>query len=153
MSNLPAGVTNHEIDALCERAYRSDRLFECSRCLQGIHDYTEVSHYRVNGKDVCGECVHSCAGGCGMLDDDTFPAKVIEIRFREWANDGKLSDAMCPICAANEILGGMLGERNFDFNDFPGEWGKDAIAQLLAKAFPLPVRWPHEAPIVRDRRA
>lgn len=137
LSNLPAGVTNREIDELCERAYRSNHLFDCSRCLQEIHDYTEVTHYRVNGQDVCSECVNHCA--CSTLDDDNFPTKVYEVRFREWANDGKLSDAHCPICAANEILGDMLGERNFDFNDFPGEWGKDAIAQLLAQAFPLPV--------------
>ena len=140
MSNLPSGVTDREIDALCEHARQSDHLFDCSRCLQEIHDYTEISHHRVNGRDVCGECVGNCA--CATLDDKHFPAKVYEIRFREWANDGKLSQPYCPVCAANEILGDFLGDRLFDYNDkqWDGEWGKDALAQLLAKAFPLPAK-------------
>lgn len=143
MSILPSGVTNREIDALCEHARKSDLLFTCSRCLQEIHDYTEVAHHRVNGKDVCGECVNYC--GCATLDDEHFPDKVYEIRFREWANDGKLVDAYCPVCAANEILGGWIGDSTFDYNDYTGEWGKDAIEQLLAKAFPLPAKEVHDA--------
>jgi hypothetical protein len=136
LSNLPSTVTSRDIDALCESARKSDHLFDCSRCLQEIHDYHEVSHYRVNGEDVCGECVNHC--GCATLDDKHFPAKVYEVQFREWVNDGKLGDPMCPTCAANEIVGEFLEDSTFDADDYPGEWGKDAIAQLLAKAFPLP---------------
>lgn len=137
MSNsLPAGVTDSMYDRI---HHHDDPLFECSRCLREIHEYTELAHHRVNGQDVCGKCVGFC---CNILDDENFPEKVYEIRFREWANDGKLTDAHCPTCAANEIIGDFLGDRWFDFEEaqWDGDWGKDAIAQLLAKAFPLPVK-------------
>lgn len=141
MSSLPAGVTSREIDALRARAYRSDHLFYCSRCLQSIHDYTEISHHRVNGKDVCGECVNTCAM-CGQwLNDDDFPAKVIEICFREYENDGKLSDAHCPQCAANWLIGGFIGDRTFDYDDYDKDYGYIAIKNLLYMANALPEQW------------
>jgi hypothetical protein len=74
-----------------------------------------------------------------MLTDAYIEGKVIEIFFRDIDSDGKLGDATCPKCAADWIVGQLLGAAGtFDADDYPGEWGKDAIAQLLAQAFPLP---------------
>lgn len=141
MSNLPTGVTNRDIDALCNHARKGDLLFECSRCLQEIHDYTEVAHHRVNGQDVCGDCVRSCELCGGMLTDEFTEGKVYEITFRDFDNDGKLTEDTCPKCASDWAIGTFLGcAGTFDADDYPGEWGKDAITQLLAKAFPLPAK-------------
>lgn len=141
LSNLPSGVTDRDIDALCEQARKGDHLFECSRCLQDIYDYTEVAHHRVNGQDVCGECVRTCELCGGMLTDEFTEGTVYEITFRDFDNDGKLNVNTCPKCAADWIIGVFLGcAGTFDAEDYPREWGKDAIAQLLAQAFPLPVK-------------
>lgn len=144
LSNLPAGVTSREIDALCDHfADNCEVLFDCSRCLQSIYDFTEISHHRVNGHDVCGECVNTCAM-CGQwLNDDDLPAKVIEVRFSEWENDGKLSDAHCPQCAANWLIGGFIGDKTFDYDDYDGDdgIGRLEITYLLYAENSLPSQW------------
>lgn len=137
-SYLPAGVTNREIDRLCEH-YGGDPIFECVKCLQDVHE-DDTPQFTVNGTLICYDCATTCALCGKWMADEDFPEKVIEIRFREYENDSKLSDAHCPQCAANWLIGVFIGDRTFDYDDYPGEWGKDTIAQLLAKAFPLPVK-------------
>jgi len=147
LSNSPSGVTSREIDALCQRAYKSDHLLDCSRCLQEIHEYTETSHHRVNGQDVCGECASMCAMCGEWLDDARLSPKAIEIRFREHENDGKLSDPHCPKCAADWLIGVFVGEAGMwdsdDFlsRDFDEDVTRFRINRELLKANALPEQW------------
>lgn len=141
MSNLPSGVTDRDIDALCEHACKSDLLFECSRCLQEIYDYTEIAHHRVNGQDVCGDCVRTCELCGGMLTDEFTKGKVYEITFRDFDNDGKLTNDTCPKCASDWIIGCFVGEAGiWDSDDYKGTHGRIQITCILRHYFPLSVK-------------
>lgn len=138
MSNyLPGGCSDREVEYEYSAPYSRDEVAKCDGC--GECNFTERM-YAVDYFTVCRNCVNMC-DLCGeFLDNKMFPTSpIITIRFAEWQMDGKRSAPHCPKCAADWVLGTFLGcAGTFEADDFPGEWGKDAIAQLLAKAFPLP---------------
>jgi len=141
MSSLPSGITNREIDALCDH-FGGDPIFDCAKCLQEIYDES-LPKFKVNGQLVCFGCAATCAMCGEWLDDDAFPVKVYEIRFREWANDGKLSEPHCPKCAADWLIGVFVGEAGtFDSDDYSGEHGEwVGIGIVLKEAGALPEHW------------
>lgn len=138
LSNLPAGVTSREIDALCER-FGGDPLFECAKCLQEVYE-DDTPQFTVNGQLICYDCATTCALCGKWMADEDFPAKVIEVRFREWESDGKLSDAHCPQCAANWLIGGFIGDKTFDYDDYNTPELHDQMHRAIERAFPLPAR-------------
>lgn len=140
-SYLPAGVTSRDIDRLCEH-YREHPIFECMLCLTEFYENDDADMHMVNGATTCSACTGRCDSCGDWLDDERFPVKVIRIRFRDFTDNGKLSAFHCPTCAVNEVLGKFFDDHWFDAEEtqWNGDWGKDAIAQLLAKAFPLPAK-------------